>query len=216
MMHLIKRVSLGLLAVLVVSAVGAPAASAEGTSAKFTAQDGTYPETVHGVSALGTTKFTTEAGSSECVYTAHGTLNEPSQTLLLKPTTTECKAFGFLSATVTTEGCSYLYHVTTKTAVDKYQAHVDLTCPAGQSIKITSGTCKVEIKPQTGLTTVDFENMTASPSDLTMTDTVSGVAYTVTQDGFGCSFAGTGNKTGATFTQASATTFTSPGGIHIG
>lgn len=207
MVHKYKPIALILLALVTLGITGVPSGSAESTSAQFTANQ--YPETVYGEAASGVTTFVTEAGATECKDTYDGELRERSQTLLLKQSTTACKVFGFLFGSVTSEGCGYLYHITTKVAADKFQAHVDLTCPEGQSIKLVGGACKAELKPQTGLTTVDFENMTTTPgslNDLTMTDTVSGIAYTVTQDGIGCPFLGTGNKTGGTFTSSLPTT----------
>jgi hypothetical protein len=183
-----------------ISAFSASTALGTATSDLFTGQ--TYPVTVHGVETHGNTTIVTEAGTATCEHTVHGELSVASQTLTLKPTFTNCTAFGFASATVAVEGCDYLYHVTTKLAADKYQAHMDIVCPAGKSIKITTGTCKMEIKGQTGLTTVDFDDMTTMPesgNDVTLTDTVTGVAYTVTEDGFLCPFAGTGAKVNGEF-----------------
>jgi len=224
MPRLLTKIGTCVLACLAIGAVGASTAMGEATPDRFTSQ--TYPVTVHGLEKHGDTTIVTEAGTVGCDVTLHGELGEASQTLTLKPTYVNCTAFGFLSATVAAEGCHRLYHVTTKLGADRYQAHLDNTCPEGQSIKITAGTCKLEIKGQTALTTVDIDDMTTSPpslNDITIKDTVEGVKYTVTQDGFGCPFGGTGNKTDGQFTSHGALTLRGyiPGtgtqqAIHIG
>jgi len=53
----------------------------------------------------------------------------------------------------------------------------------------------MEIKEQKGLTTVKSTNL--ANGGITLEPEVGGIAYTVTNDGFGCPFSGTGNKTGA-------------------
>lgn len=200
----------------------ASSAFAEATPDRFTSQ--TYPVTVHGSEPHGNTTIITEAGTWTCDHTVHGELSQASQTLTLKPTFTNCTWNGF-PGSVAVEGCDYLYHVTTRVAADKYRAHMDIVCPEGKSIKVTAATCKFEIPGQTGLTTVDFDDMTTSPqslNDLTITDTAAGTTYKVTQDGFGCPFSGTGHKTGAEFISHQPLTLKGfiPGGpqqaIHIG
>jgi hypothetical protein len=44
---------------------------------------------------------------------------------------------------------------------------------------------------------------------------VTGINYTVTEDGFGCPFGGTGAKVNATYTQGSAITFASTTGTTV-
>jgi hypothetical protein len=213
----LKALGLALVAMLAMSAVVASAASAQSVpTQKFTAMDNTYPESFHGVNAAGQETFTTEAGTVECASTFSGTANAASQHIVATPVYTGCKAFGFLNATVAMEGCNYTFQLTTTlTNPHRYQAHVNVVCPAGKSIKITAGTCVVTIGGQTGLTTVDLENR-ADTKAVLVRPTVGGINYTVVTDGFGCPFTGTGAKTGATYTSHSATPVSSTGGVHIG
>lgn len=112
-----------------------------------------------------------------------------------------------------TEECRYLYHITTWSL--GYKGTVDVTCPAGQSIKISGGTCKAEIKSQSGLGAVDFGG---NSEGVLLQDTVKGVAYTVTQDSFGCPLTGTGAKTGGEFVSEAPTVLAGKEGVgfHIG
>jgi hypothetical protein len=213
----LKALGLALVAMLAMSAVVASAASAQATpTQKFTAMDGTYPEAFHGTNVAGQETFTTEAGTLECASTFSGSIAEPTQAITVTPVYAGCKWFGFLNATIAIEGCNYKFKLTTTlTSPHRYQAHVDVVCPAGKSIKITAGTCVVTIGEQLNLTTVDLENR-ADTKAVLVRPTVGGINYTVVTDGFGCPYAGTGAKTGATYTLHSATSVSSTGGVHIG
>jgi hypothetical protein len=175
---------------------------------------GAYPATIHGSTAA-SQKFVTEAGSIECKSSSfHAVLSEgeiETSTLTLTPEYKECKAsFLGAAATVEMEGCSYLLHVVEKTSSDNYRAYTDVTCPAGQSIKITAFTCKAEIKAQTERETVDLIDDTGGgpKKDITMRPTLGGISYTVTQDGLFCPFNGTGERTNGEYTSAENITLT--------
>jgi hypothetical protein len=160
-------------------------------AAQYTAS--AYPATATGSSVKGSGVLTTEGGKVECaIHIVTHSVGEATSTVAATSTYTNCEAFGFVSATVNMEGCSYLAHATSSTSTT-----VDVVCPAGQSIKITASTCKVEIKGQTGLKSVGTAN---SGGSIVLKPNIGGIAYTVTQDGFLCPFGGTGNKTGATVT----------------
>jgi len=97
---------------------------------------------------------------------------------------------------------------------------VAVACPAGKSIQINApatGTtiCEVQVHAQTPGGNVAITNDTAK-GDVTVKANVTGIAYTVIKDGFGCPFAGTGPKTGASYTQHTAITFDSSVNIHVG
>jgi len=203
------------LVLVAICSMSAMIASAAQAVPQFTA--GTYPATVTGSGGeKAGEKFTLGAAddnvSVECNTSEyHGVLAEASSTLEVTPHYTNCKAFGFLNATVTVEGCKYVFHATEKSGTS-YKAHVDVVCPAGKSIKISAGTCTTEVKGQTGLTTAKGTN---SGTNVLVKPEVSGVAYTVTADGFGCPLTGTGNKTGATYTSSGEITTTSGSGLSI-
>jgi len=211
MIRKLKALGLVVVAVLAMSAIGASAAQA------ITLSSSSYPQTVEGSGTEIGEHFLTEAGKVECHLSKYtGTLSEASPTLRVTPIYETCKAFGFLNATVNTNGCHYLFHATEHdSSTNTYTAHVDVECTDGKVIEITSGTCKVSVGSQTGLTTVDITNMAVSPPDLTVRPTVKGIAYTVTQDGFGCPFTGTGAKTGGEYTSTGYITVTAAGGLTV-
>lgn len=172
---------------------------------------GKYPVTIHGSTAAAH-KFTVEGKTIECKENAyHAVLSEPSSTLTVTPSYKGCTAFG-LAATVEMEGCTYVLHVAEKESTDNYLAYADVSCPAGKSIKISvpSVGCKLEVKSQNELGTVDLVDDTgASPKkDVTVQPTLKGIAYTVTQDGAFCPLSGTGEKTGGEHTSAEGLTVT--------
>lgn len=158
-----------------------------------------YPGAVTSANTKGSEVFTTEAGKTECEshYVSHS-ISSPSSTLMITPKYTGCTAFG-LSSTINTEGCGYVFHATERFAASMHLHHVDVSCPAGQSIKIIGGggICRAEIKSQAGLTTVRTTNL--ANGTITAELLIEGIAYTVTHDGFGCLFNGTGNKTGGIY-----------------
>jgi hypothetical protein len=174
---------------------------------------GSYPATIHGSTGAGQ-KFSTEAGSVECKWSSYHALlseEEETSTLTVTPEYKECKAsFLEAAATIEMEGCAYVFHVAEKASSDNYRAYTDVSCPAGKSIKIVASTCKAEIKAQAERETVDLVDDTgASPKkDITMRPTLSGIAYTVTQDGFLCPFNGTGEKTSGEYTSVENITLT--------
>lgn len=163
---------------------------------QFTASS--YPATVTGIAKKGFDILSTEGGKIECDvhYVSHA-IGGPTSTLTFTTTTNNCEAFGFLSATVDSEGCTDVLHATEKVSNNVYRIHLDKVCPAGQSVKINASTCKLEIKGQTGLTTVTGINIGGA---VVIQPGLSKIAYTVTQDGFLCPFGGTGNKTDGTHT----------------
>jgi hypothetical protein len=198
MIRKIKTLGIAVVAVLALSAVVASAASA----ANFTASS--YPTAGTATSNKGNDDFKTEAGGIEChTHFAVAALNAPSEALTVTPTYTECSGFGFLNSTYNMNGCDYVLYVS---------GRMDINCPAGKAIVITSGTCETTIPGQLGLKNVELSNGT---SGITMKMNVGGLAYTVTKDGFGCPFSGTGAKTGATYTQNSAIQISSTNGATI-
>ena len=192
MIRNLKVLGLAIAAVMAMSAMMASAASAV---PQFTAS--AYPATVTGSNTKGSEVFTTEGGKVECDshFVSHS-LSGASSTLTVTPTYTNCEAWG-LPATVQTEGCTYVLHATEKVSSGVYNNHVDIVCPSGKSIKITTTICIVEVKGQNGLTTVKTTN---SGGSVTVEPNVSSVAYTVTADRWACPFGGTGNKTDGKYT----------------
>jgi hypothetical protein len=201
-----------LLSLLVFAASAAPAAAtphiqAESASATVTSMD--EPVVFH-----------TAAGTTECSLDFH---EEDTDTwwpfndhFSVSSTYTKCKSFGFAEATVSSNGCKYIFRPTEKVSSDNFKAHMDISCPAGKAIEIVAATCAATIGAQSGLTSVDLVNNTgASPKDISITLTVTKFAYTVTKDGFGCPFSGTGSKTDGELSGGGTLTASS-GGSAVG
>ena len=209
MIRNLKTLGVALCAVLALTAVVASAASANYTASS-------YPTTGTGTSEIGNDVFKTEAGNVECKSHFEGTLAASSTSLTVKAKYTECKAFGFLSASVNMRSCDYLFPNPTGEK-DIWKAEkVQVKCTnAAEPILITASTCKATVGEQTTAGSVDITNITNAVKDVTVQATVTGVAYNVTEDGFGCPFSGTGAKAGATYTQGKAITFASTNGASI-
>lgn len=196
MIYKFKVVGLVMLAAFAASAVVTAGAQAD----TFTASK--YPTSVTAASAKGNDVFKTEGGNVECSSHFGGTLTAAASSITITPSYTECQAFGVGSATVIM-GCDYVFHAT---------GAVDIECPASNKIVITAGTCEVQIGTQTGLSKVELSN---GSGDINAKANVGGLKYTVTKDGIGCPFAGTGEKVGGTYTQGSAVTVSSTNGASV-
>ena len=153
-------------------------------SATFTASS--YPATFSGVTWG--QDFVLEAGTVECKLNLEGTLTEPSNSVTVIPSYTECKAFGFASATVNMNGCDYVFDSSWNTW--------SILCPAFKSIVITAGNCEVTIGAQGWLTPFWASNASGG---LWLTPETGSLTYNVTKDGFLCPFSGTGPKTGGRY-----------------
>jgi hypothetical protein len=203
----LKMLGMAFVAVLALSAVSATAASAQKS---YTCS--AYPCTATGESAIGNDVFQTEGGKVECTSVYHvDAINAPTNDLTVTPTYTGCKAFGFVEAKVEMGSCHYTFTTPTETTgPDDLHAPVDVVCSeAAKPITVTAGTCKITIGAQTTGGVVNITNDTAA-GDVTVKAAVTGIAYTVVTDGFGCPFAGTGAKAGGTYTQANPVTIDSP------
>lgn len=198
MIRRFKAVGVVMVAGLVMGAVLASAAQAT----NFTASK--YPTAATASSSKGNDEWKTEAGTIECQSHFHvSSLSESSEALTISPTFSECAAFGFLNMATHTNGCTWVFYTS---------GTMDIKCPAGNQMVGTAATCEHTVGSQTTLSKIDFAN---SGTGFTAQMTVTGINYTVTKDGFGCPFLGTGAKTGASYTQNSAIQFSSTNGANI-
>jgi len=207
--HKFKAIGTAVVAVLAVNAVMASAAVAEGS---YTASK--YPTTVTGVSALGNSVFTTEGGTAECVTHYEAAVTEPSSQLTTKSLISNCKAFGFVTATVTMGSCDHLFTTPTNTGTPgqwTVKIHVKCTNPA-EPMWIIAANCELTVGEQSPGGHVIITN-TAGEVDVQAT--VTGINYTVIKDGFLCPFAGTGAKTGATYKHQKAVNFKATNGASV-
>jgi hypothetical protein len=188
-----KAFGLALVAMLALGAFMAQAASASPltTTGGITAHLTGDQESSH--------KFTTPNGSVTCttasfdatqVTEASGQINE----LTVAPTYSGCAAFGFATAHVSVNGCTYTFTTPTKIASGppvkvtwSGSSQLHIVCPAGKSIEITPTTFGVSACTQfvgtqtpTGGHVIGINAGTAEKMDVTLETTLSGIHYTGT------------------------------------
>jgi hypothetical protein len=143
--------------------------------------------------------------SVECsVATFEGEMDIWTETEEVTPTYKECKAFG-LSATVTANGCTYVFHAGAELAeAGDFEGTMDIKCPSGQKIAVTAGTCEVQVGAQEGLGKVEYDDLTeASPEELKLSTSLTKLKYNKSKDGVGCPLTGTGEKENGTYSGTS-------------
>lgn len=182
-----KLKMLGLVLIGVCAIVGMSASSASAT-VRWTFIDGhDFAE----ASQIGTDVLTVGAGTVKCnEATFAGTSAAVSTSeLSLAPTYKECTAFGFVNATIDTNGCSYNLTVAATNAL-----HIN--CPANP-ITITAFNCEVTLPSQTISGGITYHNSgSATTMDVLETEELSGITYIQHSKSFpGCSTAGTGTAT---------------------
>lgn len=105
---------------------------------------------------------------------------------------------GGVQATVTTNGCAFVFNAGTGTS-----GNMNLDCPSGKSLEVSSVICKFSIPSQTGVGTVEpsiYNEGVAHQQGLTFDLDVSDLDYVKTHDGLLCKFVGTGAKDDGTIT----------------
>lgn len=213
----LKVLGLALVAALALTAlVGSTAQANE--NGKFTAAS--YTSTGSGIDT-GTHEFTAAGGSVKCSHaTFSGTSSAASTTQTITPVYEECTAFGFVGATVTMNGCDYLFHLTGTGAGGSYNGNVDLVCPENKEVTIDAGPCTIHIPGQTGLGPVSFTNGTSGGlSDITNHANVNNIEGTLVKNNFLCFFTAgpfTGGKYTGTTTITGKNSEGKPQSIDIG
>jgi len=198
----LKALGLAFVAVLAMSVVAASASQASQYTCSAYAP--TAPCFGTGSNTPGNETLTTPGGTVQC--NSHYTVEEaggseeglegPKTSVTVTPTYTDCKAFGFLNASIDMMGCDYVFHAEAQIAAGRYNNSVDVTCPVGKGpVTLTVGTCKVDIPAQGPLTNVETENLAGGT--LTVKPNVANITLNVTTDGFGCPFPSTGHFTGS-------------------
>jgi hypothetical protein len=149
-----------------------------GEGGEFTAES--YPADVAGLQAKELV-FARQNGKLTCkTATFSGTLTEASGTLALTPLYRAChfNIFGSnIPATVTTNGCAYLFHLTEDVEPVQYTADVDLTCSEGKQVEIhiygneakhlgNEAICVIKVPAQTGLSSVTLTNVEEEIADI--------------------------------------------------
>jgi len=175
---------LSILGAMAMLAAGA-AASRAGAATEFTA--GKYPAVLTGTQSLHEGielhKFTFGIRTVECSKAQFsGTLSGASSTVTLTPTYSECTSSG-LPATITMNGCDYVFRGENKVNGDSFLGSVDLVCPAKSVVELhvysslanhAAGTslCTATLSPAGILNTIRYTNTTEVISDMDVTATV--------------------------------------------
>lgn len=215
MLRNLKVLGLAIVAVLAMSAVVAQAASA----AEFTAEN--YTASLSG-EQVGEHVFTVEGNTVKCPTAVFsGSLAAASSEVTNVSAKygneeAKCTAFGFLSATVKMNGCTYNFKVNSGSE-DNFTGTAALKCPTGAKVTIVAGTCEATVgEKTTGGATVNQEvgpinyvNMTNTPTsknDVTVNPAATNVVADKTKDGIGCPFNGTGEVTNASYSGTTTVT----------
>jgi hypothetical protein len=216
MIRNLKALSLAVIAVFAMSALAASAAQA---APEITAVNGKYPVTVDATSTK--TEFTAGAAVKCASNTFTGSLSKASGELSITHTVTNPCTAGGLPATITFNGCTYLFRNLTLVAAGHYNSLVDIVCPAGKQIEVhiytsskhTTTLCTIDIPGQKGLGPVTLIN-NAATTDINASGSIAGITYEET----GAFCPAPGHHTNAVFdlgTVAEPLTLTGSEPIHI-
>lgn len=174
MIRSINILGLGLLAALAMTAVAAPAASANPTF--HTEFAGTT--LTGGQTGLVANVLTTDLGEMKCkvVQFIGSQAAQTTTTMTLKPKYEECKV-GMSNATVTLNGCAYTFHL--EEQAEPIEARMGIECPfAGGKIEIHVGECTITVPAQEPRKTVTFTNEGEGTTRSVVADlNVSGIHY---------------------------------------
>jgi hypothetical protein len=217
----IKTLGLALVAVL---AMGALVASAAQAAPTLEIEGGGEAELMG--TQVGTQVFSVDGSSVECEVANFEPVGQTTSGATwgrLHPVYSECTAFGFVGATVTTTGCDYEAMATgTATEIGGMKNYasgeIKVVCETGKTITISGGGCKATVGSQTISSGIEFTNTaheTAPKMDVDIITHEAPVATTKTEDGIFCPFNGTGATTGK-ITGTTTIDATRPKGTTIG
>lgn len=222
---MIRKLNILGLCAIAMLATGAAAASRAGAETEFTA--GKYPafltgtQIIHEGSELH--KFTFGIRTVECGKAQFsGTLSGASTTVTLTPTYSECTSAG-LPATITMNGCDFLFRGENKVNGDSFFGSVNLVCPAKSSVELhvysslanhAAGTslCTATLSPASILNTIRYTNTTEVISDMDVTATVTKIPTAIDGSPLFCGTSTTTSYTGGFTLRAFEDNFGSEGG----
>jgi hypothetical protein len=214
MIRNLKALGLALVAVFALSAVAASAASAQqgfitstGPVTLDGVEDGTNYFEIHNLEPFGKVRVECpgstfkghEVGSTKGIPSGAktATITPNYNNLTCNINENEHKA------TVTTNGCDFVFHLGETTAEHvEYKVTADIVCPTGKEIEVEayfSGSnenlkvCTVKVPAQNGLVGLDIRNDPEGTGALTITGLVTGIH--ATWSGLGCTAGETNNAT---------------------
>ena len=175
----LKVLGLAITAVLAMSAFWSASAQAANPELHCTSTTNTC--TITGTELAAHT-FSIEGGNVRCRSTLHATLNAKTVSTVSGVTTTltECRAFG-VASTVNMNGCTFT--LTMVAGSNPATANVNVVCPAGRNITISSPSlpCTINIGTQGPLAHVVFNNSGTEPTHVNASLTVTGIRYTMVE-----------------------------------
>jgi hypothetical protein len=139
--------------------------------------------------------FSAGGKAVQCVGAAFSVTGPLVATRSVAPQYSTCKAFGFLSAKIELNGCSYSLQAT-HLILPTISGTAGISCPAGKAIEIIASNCVVKVPAQVGLTGFSAEEGSESA---TGSVSVSSIEYLVTKDGALCPFSGLGTYKDGTY-----------------
>jgi tellurite resistance-related uncharacterized protein len=183
MIRNVEKLVVALLAVFVVGAVVAPAASAvlfrtnnPGETVLFGGQENNKGA------------FGTEYAEIKCAEGSYNgtTVGEELATFQLTPSYTGCK-FPAGTATVKMNGCTYVFAAGEFDEKSNFEGWINIVCPAGQKMAIETTvlgvkTCTITIPPQNELKTVTYTNRADSELNFFLEAEVKITGATYSQD----------------------------------
>jgi hypothetical protein len=206
MIRNLKALGLALVAVFAMSAMAASAAQALVVDhAQITAES--FPVVLDGTQN-GVQVFNREGRTVTCTtaeFHSEVKSTDSKTTITIKPTYSGCHSniplIGVVPATVTLNGCDYLFHLTKHTPSGTFTGDPTVVCPVNQEIEVhvyqnhanhTSNTslCTIKVPAQTPGGTVDLTNKAAggtTPKNYVEADiNVATITSTVTPAGVVC------------------------------
>jgi len=204
----LKALGLALVASFAMSAVVASAASAEAYSFKAD----TVPTTLTGNQHAGNDVFTTDTGTVSCnIATYEGTQTvTPTNSVTVKPSYGECRAFGLFNVPIHVNGCEYKFTAGTKVS-GNYEGTVDIVCPTGKFIEVTAPGCLVTVGAQNNLGKVTYTNIgIGATKEVTVDVNITGLAYEEHRPPFGICTNNTVPQTDGTYVGAGLVTGENP------
>ncbi|HEX7278554.1 MAG TPA: hypothetical protein VF255_02915 [Solirubrobacterales bacterium] len=182
----LKALGLALVAVFAMSALSAASASAiEFHSAVAHTE-------LRAEQHAGEDTFTVNAGTVRCSHVTYaGTESFATSSFqTVTPTYTGCRAFGFVSTTIDTNGCSFHFSSNGQS--------FSIFCGAGNPMAVTAFNCWVTVGTQLNAGFVVHTNQGGTPIDVTVDMNITGIKYTQHSKSFpGCT---NGTFTNGTYT----------------
>lgn len=162
-----------LLAALALVLVASCAHAAGASAAEFHAESG---ETKLSGTQIGESTFTVNAGTVSCKSASYTGFVAPATTsqVTIAPTYSECKLEPIGTATVTMNGCAYVFYAS---------GTGDIECPEGKKIEVVAKLfgvtkCTVTVGAQSGLSSVTYTNMGSGTTRTIQGDvSISGGSY---------------------------------------